>query len=74
MQYVSTRGAAPELAFEDALLSGLARDGGLYVPAEWPSMAPDAIRALDGLGYAEIVARVIRPFIETSLVSDDELA
>tara|TARA_A100001037_G_scaffold253962_1_gene238850 strand:- start:3106 stop:4518 length:1413 start_codon:yes stop_codon:yes gene_type:complete len=74
VQYVSTRGAAPELAFEDALLSGLARDGGLYVPAEWPSMAPDAIRALDGLGYAEIVARVIRPFIETSLVSDDELA
>ena len=37
MRYVWTRGEAPELGFEDVLLTGLARDGGLYVPAQWPS-------------------------------------
>jgi threonine synthase len=40
MRYVSTRGQAPELTFEEAMLTGLARDGGLYVPAEVPQMAP----------------------------------
>ena len=39
MRYVSTRGEAPELDFEDVLLTGLARDGGLYVPAEWPKFS-----------------------------------
>jgi threonine synthase len=39
MRYVSTRGQAPELTFEEAMLTGLARDGGLYVPAEVPDGA-----------------------------------
>ena len=38
MRYVSTRGRAPELGFADVLLAGLASDGGLYVPAEWPAL------------------------------------
>ena len=38
MRYVSTRGAAPALAFDDVLLAGLARDGGLYVPESWPRL------------------------------------
>ena len=38
MRYVSTRGAAPEMGFTDVLLAGLANDGGLYVPAEWPEL------------------------------------
>ncbi|HBU74816.1 MAG: threonine synthase [Acidimicrobiaceae bacterium] len=38
MRYVSTRGTAPELGFSDVLLSGLASDGGLYVPTEWPTL------------------------------------
>ena len=38
MRYVSTRGQAPELGFADVLLAGLANDGGLYVPAEWPTL------------------------------------
>ncbi len=63
MQYVSTRGAAPALGFVDALLVGLARDGGLYVPSELPLWRPDAIRALRGVGYAEAAVRVITPFI-----------
>jgi len=40
MRYVSTRGEAPVLGFADVLLAGLATDGGLYVPEQWPAM-PD---------------------------------
>ena len=39
MRYVSTRGRAPKLEFEDVLLAGLARDGGLYVPESWPQFS-----------------------------------
>ena len=46
MRYVSTRGEAPELDFEDVLLTGLARDGGLYVPASWPQISARALRQL----------------------------
>jgi threonine synthase len=63
MRYVSTRGRAPELTFEEAMLTGLARDGGLYVPAELPQMSPGDIAALSGLSYEEVAFRVMRPFI-----------
>ena len=53
MNYISTRGAAPALAFDDTLLAGLARDGGLYVPERWPQLSPGDIAALAGLPYAE---------------------
>ena len=74
MNYISTRGSTPEQAFEGVLLSGLARDGGLFVPGAWPTMDQGDIAALDGCDYPEIVARVVRPFIERSLVSDADLA
>ena len=48
MQYISTRGTAPHLRFEDAMLTGLARDGGLYVPQDIPQMSWDEIKALRG--------------------------
>lgn len=63
MRYISTRGRAPELAFDDVLLSGLARDGGLYVPGEWPRLSADDLRAMKSLSYNEIAFRVIQPFI-----------
>jgi threonine synthase len=63
MRYVSTRGQAPDLSFEEAMLTGLARDGGLYVPAELPVMAQGDIAALAGLSYEEVAFRVMRPFI-----------
>ena len=63
MQYVSTRGAAPALGFADALLTGLARDGGLYAPSTLPSWRPDAVRALRGVAYADAAVRVMTPFI-----------
>ncbi len=63
MQYVSTRGEAPVLGFSDAVLAGLARDGGLYVPKEWPHFSAADIRAMRGLPYADIAIRVLTPFL-----------
>ncbi|MHA1598415.1 MAG: threonine synthase [Alphaproteobacteria bacterium] len=71
MKYISTRGLAPELEFDDVLLAGLARDGGLYVPAEWPTFSADEFRAMKDLSYNETAFRVIRPFIDASMTDDD---
>jgi len=63
VQYISTRGTPPALSFEQAMLSGLARDGGLYVPETIPQMSKGDIAALAGLTYEEVAFRVMRPFI-----------
>ncbi len=62
MRYISTRGQAPVLSFGEAMLTGLARDGGLYVPETVPVMTADEIAALAGLSYEEVAFRVMRPF------------
>ena len=72
MDYISTRGEAPTLGFDDVLLAGLARDGGLYVPETWPKLKPDAIAALAGRPFAEVAVEVIHPFVGDAL-SHDEL-
>jgi len=72
MKYVSTRGTAPVLEFEDVLLAGLARDGGLYLPESWPRLGADEIRSLAKLDYAALAARIARPFVGGAL-TDDEL-
>ncbi|WP_282096299.1 threonine synthase [Epibacterium ulvae] len=71
MKYISTRGQAPELTFEEAMLTGLARDGGLYVPAEIPQMSRDDIAALRGLSYEEVAFRVMRPFVGDSFTDEE---
>jgi len=71
LQYVSTRGQAPVLEFEDAVLAGLARDGGLYVPESWPQLAPDRLRELCGAPYAEIAFEVIAPFVGDAIDEAD---
>ncbi|WP_397542426.1 threonine synthase [Roseovarius salis] len=63
MKYISTRGNAPVLGFEDAMLTGLARDGGLYLPERIPQMTTAEIAALEGLDYEEVAFRVMRPFV-----------
>jgi threonine synthase len=63
MRYVSTRGEAPRLGFSDAVLAGLARDGGLYVPEEWPSFSAAEIRAMRGLAYQELAVRLLEPYL-----------
>ncbi len=62
MKYVSTRGQAEELTFEQAMMTGLARDGGLYVPAVIPTMNAAEIAALEGLTYEEVAYRVVSRF------------
>jgi threonine synthase len=69
VRYVSTRGAAPDLGFADVLLAGLANDGGLYVPAEWPQLP-----SLSGVtDYAAVAAAVMRPFVGGD-IDDDTFA
>ncbi|MFN3744657.1 MAG: threonine synthase [Hyphomicrobiaceae bacterium] len=63
MKYISTRGAAPALGFEDVLLTGLARDGGLYLPEQWPALAHDEIAALAGKPYEEAAVRIMKPYV-----------
>jgi threonine synthase len=68
MRYVSTRGQAPALGFSDALLAGLASDGGLYVPEQWPVLPAVA----PGESYARVAAGVVGAFaggeLETALL------
>ncbi len=71
MLYVSTRGEAPTLGFADAMLAGLARDGGLYVPAAWPRLDADAIAAFAGRPYAEVAVEIIRPFVGDAIPEGD---
>jgi len=63
VKYVSSRGKAPELGFEDVLLAGLARDGGLYIPAVFPKLSPDDIRSFRGMSYQDVAFRVMKPFV-----------
>ncbi len=63
MKYRSTRGQAPELSFADVLLAGLARDGGLYVPNNWPQLESSELRRMQDLPYADIAACVMQPFV-----------
>ena len=72
MKYVSTRGSAPALGFEDVTLAGLAGDGGLYVPESWPAFTREDIAAMAGLSYVDTAVAVMRPFIGGAL-SDEEL-
>ena len=69
--YVSTRGAAPELNFADVLLAGLAVDGGLYVPSQWPSLTIGDLERFASMTYAEIAVDVMWPFVDGSIGRDD---
>ncbi|MEM9419324.1 MAG: threonine synthase [Planctomycetota bacterium] len=67
MRYISTRGAAAPLEFEDVLLEGLARDGGLYVPESWPTVSPDEIAAMADWPYEKVAQRIMQPFVPAEL-------
>jgi len=73
VKYVSTRGTAPILDFGDVLLAGLARDGGLYVPEQWPLFAESALAAAGAaaLPYAEVATEVMWPFVSGTLDRDE---
>ena len=67
MRYISTRGQAPALNFEDVLLAGLASDGGLYVPENLPRFTQEEIASWAGLPYHELAFNVMRPFVAGSI-------
>ena len=73
MKHVSTRGEAPSLGFAEAMLAGLARDGGLYVPESWPRIEPKAIASFAGRPYAEVATEIIRCFTGDA-IGEAELA
>ena len=62
MRYISTRGQAPALSFEEVVLTGMASDGGLYVPETLPEFSKEELADMAGLSYAEIAFRVMKPF------------
>ncbi len=69
MHYESTRGSAPLLGFDEVLLTGLARDGGLYLPTHWPGLSSTAWRRLVGADYRDLAARMLTPFMEGSVAT-----
>ena len=71
MKYISTRGAAETLGFEDVLLAGLARDGGLFVPETWPVIPAGTIASFATRPFAEIAVEVIHPFMGGEISRDE---
>jgi threonine synthase len=71
MRYISTRGEAPPIAFDDALLAGLATDGGLYVPEQWPQLSATKIASFKGKSYADVAFEVLQPFIGGTIADPD---
>jgi threonine synthase len=63
LHYISTRGEAPPLTFSEAMLAGLARDGGLYVPQTYPALAREEIAAFAGRPYPQVAQAVIAPYL-----------
>lgn len=70
MRYISTRGRSPALSFEDVVLTGMASDGGLYVPETIPTLSTEDLEAMAGLSYAEIAFRVMKPFVGGEIDDD----
>jgi threonine synthase len=71
VQYISTRGEASSLSFAEAMLAGLARDGGLYVPDSWPRIDAASIAGLAGRSYAEVAVDIIGRFTGDSISQAD---
>ena len=71
MKYISTRGLAPALSFEEVVLTGLAPDGGLYVPETLPIFSKEEIATWVGLSYQELAFNVMKPFV-AGTISDNE--
>ena len=71
MKYISTRGQSPALSFEDTMLTGLAPDGGLYVPEVVPTLGAEEIAAMEGASYEEIAFGVMRPFVGDTFTDEE---
>jgi threonine synthase len=70
VDYISTRGNAPALGFRDALMAGLATDGGLYVPRQWPTLSKKEIRGLRGKSYQDVAFEILSRFVDGEIAAD----
>ena len=68
MEYISTRGSKVG-SFQNALMKGLAQDGGLFIPNEWPQINTNELRS--DLSYENLTAKIIQPFIGSEINDDD---
>jgi threonine synthase len=71
VKYISTRGQAPALNFEQVLLTGLAADGGLYVPEQLPTFSAEEISAMAGMNYPQLAEKIIAPFVDDCIPETD---
>ncbi len=71
VRHLSTRGEAPPLGFAEAMLAGLAQDGGLYVPQTWPRLEPATVASFAGRPYAEVAIEIVRRFTEDAISEAD---
>ena len=71
MKFISTRGDAPALSFEEVVLTGLASDGGLYVPEALPKFTQEEIASWAGLSYQELAFKIISPFVDGEIPDGD---
>jgi threonine synthase len=71
MRYISTRGGAPILDFQQVTLTGLASDGGLYLPESWPTLSTEQIASMRGMSYVDTAVEVMAPFVEGTLSRDE---
>ena len=71
MKYISTRGGGEPKSFEDVVLTGLAPDGGLYVPQELPKFNPEEIASWAGLSYQDLALKIISPFVDGAIPQAD---
>ncbi|MBI2354441.1 MAG: threonine synthase [Deltaproteobacteria bacterium] len=70
MRYISTRGGIQAIPFKDAVMMGLATDGGLLLPESYPAITPEEISSWRGLSYPELAFRIISRFV-TDIPADD---
>ena len=74
MKYISSRGQSPAVSFEDALLAGLAPDGGLYMPVEWPQLSADQIAGFAGKPFTDVASTILQLFVGDSFTPDEVAA
>lgn len=71
MKYISTRGGGQPKSFEEVILTGLAPDGGLYVPAQLPHFSRQEIASWSSLSYQELALKIISPFVDGAIAEHD---
>ena len=73
MKYKTTRGGITGASFQEALLSGYAPDGGLFVPEILPNFTPEVIRSWAGMSYPQLAKMILRQFVSPEELNDQEL-